>query len=95
MAPGRANDLAVFWTHGFIAGLFIMVAIAGFCVMLPPSDSWIDNRSVAGRRRRTAAAAAVAEVAEVVEMVEMVEMDDVHLEREALRVANGELASRA
>jgi hypothetical protein len=92
MAPGRANDLAVFWTHGFIAGLFIMVAIAGFCVMLPPSDSWIDNRSVAGRRRRTAAAAAVAEVAE---MVEMVEMDDVHLEREALRVANGELASRA
>ena len=89
MASGRANDLEVFWTHGFIAGLFVMVAIAGFCIMLPPSDSWIDTRPVARRRRRTAAAAAVVEMVETDEMV-----DDVHIEREALRVTNAELASR-
>ena len=80
MASSRANDFEVFWTHGFIATLFVMVAIVGFCIMLP--DSWLDARPEAQRRRRVAAAEAV------------VELDDVDLEREALRVAGDELAQR-
>lgn len=76
MASHDPNQLTVFWTHGFVAALVVMVAIVGFCLMLP--DSVLDNRPAAIRRRRIAAAEAV------------VELDDVRLEREALRVANDE-----
>lgn len=74
MPSHNPNDLSVYWTHGFIATLVVMVAIAGFCVLIP--DSWLNERPAARRRRRVAAAEAV------------VGMDDVRLEREALRVTS-------
>ena len=76
MASHDTNQLTIFWTHGFVATLVVLVAIVGFCLMLP--DATLNNLPAARQRRRVAAAEAV------------VELDDVQLEREALRVANDE-----
>ena len=74
MASRDTNQFTVFWTHGFVATLVVMVAIVGFCIMLP--DSTLDNLPAARRRRRVAANEA------------LVELDDVRLEREALHIAD-------
>lgn len=74
MASHDTNQLTVFWTHGFVATLVVMVAIVGFCLMIP--DSTLDHLPAARRRRRIAAN-------EV-----LVELDDVRLEREALHTAD-------
>ena len=74
MASHDPNRFTVFWTHGFVATLVIMIAIVGFCLMIP--DSTLDNLPAARRRRRVAANEA------------LVELDDVRLEREALHIAD-------
>ena len=74
MASRDTNQFTVFWTHGFVATLIVMVAIVGFCLMIP--DSTLDNLPAARRRRRVAANEA------------LVELDDVRLEREALHIAD-------
>ena len=74
MASHETNQLTVFWTHGFVATLVVMVAIVGFCLMLP--DATLDDLPAARRRRRVAAN-------EV-----LLELDDVRLEREALHTTD-------
>jgi hypothetical protein len=74
MASHDTNKFTIFWTHGFVATLVVMVAIVGFCLMIP--DSTLDNLPAARRRRRVAATEA------------LVELDDVRLEREALHTAD-------
>jgi len=74
MASHDTNQFTVYWSHGFVATLVVMVAIVGFCLMIP--DSTLDNLPAARRRRRVAAN-------EV-----LVELDDVRLEREALHTAD-------
>lgn len=74
MASHDTNQFTVFWTHGFVATLAVLVAIVGFCLMIP--DATLDDLPAARRRRRVAAS-------EV-----LVELDDVRLEREALRVSS-------
>jgi len=74
MASHDTNQFTIFWTHGFVATLVVLIAIVGFCIMLP--DETLDNLPAARRRRRVAAT-------EV-----LTELDDVRLEQEGLRVAN-------
>jgi len=74
MASHETSPFMVYWTHGFIVTLVAMIAMVGFCMMIP--DSVLDNRPAAIRRRRIAAT-------EVLE-----ELDDVRLEREALHTAS-------
>jgi hypothetical protein len=74
MASHDTNQFTVFWTHGFVATLVVLIAIVGFCIMLP--DEALDNLPAARRRRRVAASEA------------LVELDDVRLEREGLHAAS-------
>ena len=74
MASHDTNQFTVFWTHGFVATLVVLIAIVGFCIMLP--DETLDNLPAARRRRRVAASEA------------LVELDDVRLEREGLHAAD-------
>ena len=73
MSSRETNPFMVFWTHGFVVTLVVLIAMVGFCIMIP--DSALDNRPAAILRRRIAAT-------EILE-----ELDEVRLEREEPHVA--------
>lgn len=49
------NELLVFWTHGFVVSVLVMLVLIGLCLIIP------EDIEIPGglRRRRIAAAAAV------------------------------------